>query len=75
MAVYHMALIVWLLDNPEVKTVSASTYQETAMDEKRRKGLKASSNVLSYQAAKHPLYLLTMHKVRITDLLEAGALD
>jgi predicted dehydrogenase len=40
MAVYHMALMVWLLGNPEVKTVSASTYQEIPMDEKRRKESK-----------------------------------
>jgi predicted dehydrogenase len=40
MAVYHMALMVWLLGNPEVKTVSASTYQEIAMDEKRREESK-----------------------------------
>ncbi len=36
MAVYHMSAMVWLLGNPALKTVSASTYQEIAMDEKRR---------------------------------------
>jgi predicted dehydrogenase len=40
MAVYHMSLMVWLLGNPEVKTVSASTYQEIPMDEKRREESK-----------------------------------
>jgi len=40
MAIYHMALMVWLLGNPEVRTVSASTYQEIPMDEKRRKESK-----------------------------------
>ena len=36
MGIYHMAAMVWLLGNPALKTVSASTYQEIAMDEKRR---------------------------------------
>ncbi len=40
MAVYHMASMVWLLGNPALKTVSASTYQEIAMDEKRREESK-----------------------------------
>ena len=40
MAVYHMALMVWLLGNPALKTVSASTYQEIPMDEKRREESK-----------------------------------
>lgn len=42
MAVYHMALMVWLLDNPELKTVTASTFQEIDMDEERRKFSKYS---------------------------------
>jgi len=37
MAVYHMALMVWLLGNPELESVTASTYQEIDMDEERRK--------------------------------------
>ena len=37
MAVYHMALMIWLMGNPEVRTVSASTYQEIEMDEVRRR--------------------------------------
>jgi len=37
MAVYHMALMVWVLGNPEVETVSASTFQEIDMDEQRKK--------------------------------------
>lgn len=37
MGVYHLGLMVWLLDNPEVLTVSASTFQEIPMDEKRAK--------------------------------------
>ena len=36
MAVYHIARMVWLLDNPELDTVTGSTYQELPMDEKRR---------------------------------------
>ena len=36
MAIYHMARMVYLLDNPEVETVTASTFQEIPMDEKRR---------------------------------------
>ncbi len=40
MGVYHLALVVWLLGNPEVLTVSASTFQELPMDEKRRKESK-----------------------------------
>lgn len=40
MAVYHIAFMVWLLGNPRVKTVTASTYQEIAMDEKRRQESK-----------------------------------
>jgi predicted dehydrogenase len=36
MAVYHMALMVWLLGNPDLETVSASTYQEIDMDEDRK---------------------------------------
>jgi predicted dehydrogenase len=37
MGIYHMALMVWLLGNPELETVTASTYQEIDMDEERRK--------------------------------------
>jgi len=37
MAVYHMARMVYLLDNPELETVTASTFQELDMDEKRRR--------------------------------------
>ncbi len=40
MAVYHIALMVWLLGNPKVKTVSGSTYQEIPMDEKRKEESK-----------------------------------
>ena len=36
MAVYHLARMVYLLDNPEIETVTASTFQELDMDEKRR---------------------------------------
>jgi len=36
MAVYHIALALWLLDNPPLHTVSASTYQEIDMYEDRR---------------------------------------
>ncbi|MCZ6679437.1 MAG: Gfo/Idh/MocA family oxidoreductase [Candidatus Poribacteria bacterium] len=36
MAIYHMARMVYLLDNPEIETVTASTFQELDMDEKRR---------------------------------------
>jgi predicted dehydrogenase len=37
MGVYHIAQILYLLGNPALKTVSGSTYQETAMYEDRRK--------------------------------------
>jgi len=37
MAVYHMSMMVWLLGNPELESVSASTFQEIAMDEERKK--------------------------------------
>lgn len=36
MGVYHIANILYLLGNPKVLTVSGKTYQETAMDPKRR---------------------------------------
>ena len=36
MAVYNMARMVYLLDNPEIETVTASTFQELDMDEVRR---------------------------------------
>ena len=36
MAVYHLARMIYLLDNPELETVTASTFQELDMDEKRR---------------------------------------
>ena len=35
-AIYNMARMVYLLDNPEIATVSASTFQELDMDEERR---------------------------------------
>ncbi|MGQ9730158.1 MAG: Gfo/Idh/MocA family protein [Candidatus Zipacnadales bacterium] len=35
MGVYHLGLMVWLLGNPDVLTVSASTFQEIPMDQKR----------------------------------------
>ena len=37
MAVYHLARMVYLLDNPGLETVTASTFQELDMDEKRRR--------------------------------------
>ena len=37
MAVYHISLALWLLDDPPLRTVSASTYQEIEMYEHRRK--------------------------------------
>lgn len=37
MAVYHMARMLWLLGNPDIDTVTGSTYQELPMDEKKRK--------------------------------------
>jgi predicted dehydrogenase len=40
MGVYHLSLMLWLLGNPEVETVSAATYQEIPMDEKRRRESK-----------------------------------
>ena len=35
-AIYNMARMVYLLDNPEIETVTASTFQELDMDETRR---------------------------------------
>ena len=35
-AIYNMARMVYLLDNPEIETVTASTFQELDMDEVRR---------------------------------------
>ena len=35
-AIYNMARMVYLLDNPEIETVTASTFQELGMDEARR---------------------------------------
>lgn len=37
MAVYHIGLMLFLLDNPEVLTVSGSAFQKLDMDAKRRK--------------------------------------
>ncbi|MBI5092880.1 MAG: Gfo/Idh/MocA family oxidoreductase [Candidatus Hydrogenedentes bacterium] len=37
MGVYHIANMLYLLDNPEVARVSGKTYQEIAMDEGRKK--------------------------------------
>ena len=37
MAVYHVCQLLYLLGNPEVLTVSGKAYQETEMDEERRK--------------------------------------
>jgi predicted dehydrogenase len=36
MGIYHMGMMVWLLGNPPIETVTASTFQEIPMDEKRR---------------------------------------
>ena len=36
MGVYHIARMLYLLDNPKVLRISGKTYQETAMDEARR---------------------------------------
>ena len=35
-AIYNMARMVYLLDNPEIETVTASTFQELDMDKERR---------------------------------------
>lgn len=37
MAVYHIGLMLWLMDNPDLLSVSGSTYQELDMDAKRKK--------------------------------------
>jgi len=37
MGVYHLGLMMYLLDNPEIVSVSASTFQEIDMHEGRRK--------------------------------------
>jgi predicted dehydrogenase len=37
MAIYHIARMVYLLGAPQVETVTASTFQEIDMDEKRRR--------------------------------------
>ncbi len=36
MGVYHIATMLYLLDNPQVTRISGKVYQETAMDEPRR---------------------------------------
>jgi len=36
MGVYHIARMLYLLDNPEVERISGKTYQETGMDPARR---------------------------------------
>jgi predicted dehydrogenase len=36
MGVYHIAMMLWLLGNPEVQRITGNTYQELEMDEKRR---------------------------------------
>jgi predicted dehydrogenase len=36
MGVYHVARMLYLLDNPEALRISGKTYQETPMDEERR---------------------------------------
>jgi predicted dehydrogenase len=36
MGIYHMGRMVWLLGNPPIETVTASTFQEIPMDEQRR---------------------------------------
>jgi predicted dehydrogenase len=36
MGVYHIARMLYLLDNPDVLTITGKVYQETAMDERRR---------------------------------------
>ena len=35
-AIYNMARMVYILDNPEIETVTASTFQELDMDKERR---------------------------------------
>jgi len=42
MGVYHIAQILWLLGNPEIRTVSGATHQEIDMYEDRRKEGKYS---------------------------------
>ncbi len=37
MGVYHLGLMVWLLGNPELESVTASSFQELPMDARRRK--------------------------------------
>jgi len=37
MGVYHLGLMMWLLDTPKLKSVSGATFQELDMDKKRRK--------------------------------------
>jgi predicted dehydrogenase len=36
MGVYHIARMLYLLDNPDVLTITGKVYQETEMDERRR---------------------------------------
>jgi predicted dehydrogenase len=67
MGVYHIASLLYLLDNPKVLRVSGKTYQETGMDPARQQGS-------GYNVEELGLGLVRFENGLTLDLIEAWAI-
>jgi len=67
MAVYHVAVILYLMGNPEVARISGKTYQEIPMDEARKK-------MSAYNVEELGLGLIHFKNKATMDLIEAWAI-
>jgi len=67
MAVYHVAVILYLMGNPEVARISGKTYQEIPMEEGRRK-------TSGYNVEELGLGLVHFKNKATMDLIEAWAI-
>jgi predicted dehydrogenase len=68
MAVYHVAVILYLMGNPEVARISGRTYQEIPMDAKRKKES-------SYNVEELGLGLVHFKNRATMDVIEAWAMN
>lgn len=68
MGIYHIAQLVWLLGQPKVRNIAGHTYQETEMDEGRRK----SSN---YDVEELGVGFVTFEGGVTMDIIESWAIQ
>jgi predicted dehydrogenase len=68
MGVYHIAMMLWLLGNPQVKRISGKVYQETDMDDARRQ-------TSGYNVEELGLGFVKLEDDKTLDIIEAWAIN